>query len=97
MSVKGFQVGNNVELYDYTALENQPTIPSKTSDLTNDSGFLTSAPVSSVNGQTGAVTLDADDVGAIEAPSSATSGQFLVYDGTAWVAQTVPNAQGVGF
>lgn len=32
-------------------------IPTKTSQLTNDSGFLTSAPVTSVNGQTGAVTL----------------------------------------
>lgn len=83
MSVKGFRVGNNVEMYDYDALENKPVIPT--------------VPVASVNGQTGAVTLDADDVGAIEAPSSATSGQFLVYDGTAWVAQTVPSAQGVNF
>lgn len=32
-------------------------IPTKTSDLTNDSGFITEAPVTSVNGQTGAVTL----------------------------------------
>lgn len=32
MSVKGFQVGNNVEKYDYTELDNKPTIPSKTSD-----------------------------------------------------------------
>lgn len=40
-------------------------IPTKTSDLTNDSGFITSAPVASVNGQTGAVTLDATDVGAL--------------------------------
>ena len=36
---------------------NKPSIPTKTSDLTNDSGFITSAPVSSVNGQTGNVTL----------------------------------------
>jgi hypothetical protein len=34
------------------------TIPTKVSDLTNDSGFITSAPVISVNGQTGAVTLN---------------------------------------
>lgn len=33
-------------------------VPTKTSDLTNDSGFITSAPVTSVNGQTGAVTID---------------------------------------
>lgn len=31
------------------------SIPTKTSDLTNDSGFLTSAPVASVNGHTGTV------------------------------------------
>lgn len=35
-----------------------PTVPTKTSELENDSGFLTSAPVTSVNGQTGAVSLD---------------------------------------
>lgn len=33
-------------------------VPTKTSELTNDSGFLTSAPVTSVNGQTGAVTVN---------------------------------------
>ena len=40
-------------------------IPTKTSELTNDSGFITSAPVQSVNGQTGVVSLDAADVGAL--------------------------------
>ena len=40
------------------------SVPTKTSDLTNDSGFITSAPVASVNGKTGAVVLDASDVGA---------------------------------
>lgn len=54
-----------------------PTVPTKTSDLTNDSGFITdagvtsfngstgaityTAPVTSVNGQTGAVTVVEDD------------------------------------
>ena len=32
-------------------------IPSKTSELTNDSGYITSVPVQSVNGQTGDVIL----------------------------------------
>ena len=32
-------------------------VPTKTSDLTNDSGYITSAPVTSVNGQTGAVVI----------------------------------------
>lgn len=33
------------------------TIPTKTSDLTNDSGFITSAPVASVDGKTGVVAV----------------------------------------
>lgn len=61
-------------------------VPTKTSDLTNDSGFITSAdiPVTSVNGETGAVVLDASDVGALPSstpihnvPSGGTSGQVL--------------------
>ena len=49
---------------DYNSLSNNPTIPSKTSDLTNDSGYVTeaqaraAAPVQSVDGKTGAVILD---------------------------------------
>ena len=41
----------------WSGVTNAPTIPSKTSDLTNDSGFLTTAPVTSVNGQIGDVTI----------------------------------------
>lgn len=48
---------------NYNDLNGQPTIPTKTSDLTNDSGFITSAPVTSVNDKTGAVVLTQDDVG----------------------------------
>ena len=43
------------------------TVPTKTSDLTNDSGYLTSAPVTSVNSKTGAVVLTSNDVGALPA------------------------------
>lgn len=46
------------------------TVPTKVSELTNDSGYLTSVPVTSVNSKTGAVSLTARDVGA--APSSHT-------------------------
>lgn len=42
----------------------ESAIPTKTSQLDNDSGFITSAPVTSVNAKTGAVTLSASDVGA---------------------------------
>lgn len=47
-----------------TANEAKAAIPTKTSQLTNDSGYLTSVPVTSVNGKTGAVSLGASDVGA---------------------------------
>ena len=56
---------------DVGALPDDTQIPSKTSDLTNDSGFVTaqqaaaSAPVQSVNGRTGAVSLGAADVHAL--------------------------------
>lgn len=49
----------------YNDLLNKPTIPTKTSDLTNDSGYITSVPVNSVNGKTGTVVLNASDVGAL--------------------------------
>lgn len=44
------------------------------------------AGVASVNGQTGAVVLDADDVGAIPAPAGAAAGDHLIYDGNSWEA-----------
>ncbi len=52
---------------DIGALPADTAIPKKTSDLTNDSGFITAdnAPVLSVNGKTGAVSLSAEDVGAL--------------------------------
>lgn len=52
----------------YTDLTNKPTIPTKTSELQNDSGFITSAPVSSVDGKTGSVTV---------IPTGGTTGQVL--------------------
>ena len=54
---------------DVGALPSSTAIPSKTSELNNDSGFVTkndipAIPVQSVNGKTGAVNLTASDVGA---------------------------------
>lgn len=51
----------------YNDLTNKPSIPSKTSEIENDSGYITSAgaPVQSVNSKTGAVTLTASDVSAV--------------------------------
>lgn len=50
---------------DVGALPDSTVIPSKTSDLTNDSGFITAniIPVKSVAGKTGTVTLAKNDVG----------------------------------
>ena len=67
-------------------------IPAKTSELTNDSGFITSAPVTSVNGQTGAVTIPA-----LPTVSSSDNGKFLRVVSGVWDAATVPNANGVSF
>jgi len=40
------------------------------------------------------ITLTSSDVGAISAPSSASAGDFLVYNGSAWVAQSLSTWQG---
>lgn len=75
------QSGGGGGTHNYEELENKPSInnvtlagnkslsdlgvPTKTSELTNDSGFITSVPVTSVNSKTGAVVLAASDVGAL--------------------------------
>lgn len=56
--------GQIVETELYMITDSGGSIPTKTSELENDSGFITSAPVTSVNGKTGAVSLSASDVGA---------------------------------
>ena len=65
---------------DVGALPNTTTIPSKTSQLTNDSGFITSesAPVKSVNGKTGDVVLTATNVGALPTSGGTLTGNLTV-------------------
>ena len=55
-------------------------IPTKTSDLTNDSNYITSAgaPVQSVNSKTGAVTLKASDVSALPISGGTLTGDLTV-------------------
>lgn len=71
------------------------------SPYTSDTAALrTASPGSSANYSRGDHVHpmpSASDVGAIAAPSSPSSGQFLVYNGSAWVAQTVPSASGEEF
>lgn len=63
---------------DVGALPSTTQIPTKTSDLDNDSGFITSAPVTSVNSKTGAVTLGASDVGALPITGGTLTGDLKV-------------------
>lgn len=73
----------------YNDLSNKPSIPTATSDLTNDSNFITAAgaPVQSVNGQTGAVTLTIPTVPTTVSSFTNDAGYLTlatlpIYDGT---------------
>lgn len=55
----------NTKLGEIENKANVSDIPTKTSELTNDSGYITKVPVSSVNGKTGVIELGASDVGAL--------------------------------
>lgn len=94
-SVNGQTGAVSLDANDVGALPDTTVIPSKTSDLTNDSGFVnasgaaSAAPVQSVNGQTGTVSLsiptvpsnvsaftnDAEYVTASTAPVRSVNGQ----------------------
>lgn len=78
--VNGKALNANITLTasDVGALPSTTKIPTKTSDLDNDSGFITSAPVTSVNSKTGAVTLGAGDVGALPTTGGTLTGNLKV-------------------
>lgn len=64
----------------YTDLSNTPTIPTATSDLTNDSGFITSASLP--GDMTGATSQSAGTHGLVPAPAAGDEGKFLQGNGT---------------
>ncbi|TXB64373.1 hypothetical protein FRY74_11315 [Vicingus serpentipes] len=55
------------------------TIPTNTSDLTNDSGFITSPD-----------DADNDPTNEIELPATASTGDLLYYNGVSWIANPTP-------
>ena len=61
-------------------------VPTKTSDLTNDSGFITSAqaPVQSVNGQTGTVSITIPTVPSASTTAPSMDGTASYGSGTTW-------------
>ena len=87
--IKGDGAGN-LSAQDTVAAElvDLPTVPTKVSELTNDSGYITAAqaPVQSVNNKTGTVSLTASDVSAIPSTLTGTAGQVLTKtaDGQEW-------------
>lgn len=70
----------------------EAAVPTKTSQLENDSGFITSAPVTSVNGQTGAVK-----VREVPSVTASDNGKFLRVVNGAWTAVAIADANGVNF
>ena len=95
--IKGDGAGN-LSAQDTVAAElvDLPTVPTKVSELTNDSGYITAAqaPVQSVNNKTGAVQLNASDVSAIPSTLTGTAGQVLTKtaDGQEWKDAASPKA-----
>jgi len=73
------------------------SVNGRTGDVVVDAGDLGGVPdTRKVNGYalSSDVNLDAEDVGAIEEPSSADSDDFLVNNGSAWVPQSIGDTVG---
>ena len=83
------------------ALPSNTVIPSKTSDLTNDSGFLTSytetdPTVPSWAKASSKPPYTASEVGAIANPETKSNGQVLTYNGTSGLWEAANSAGGRG-
>lgn len=90
LSGVGFPSAN----YDATNKEYVDSkIPTKTSQLTNDSNYITiaEAPVTSVNAKTGEVTLTASDVGALPVTGGTMSGVLSAQSNTSYTTAQARN------
>ena len=75
-------------LANYVPITRTLTINGTPYDLSADRTWTISGAVDSVNGQTGVVVLDLNDIDDVNAPSPSV-GQILQWNGTEWVAATV--------
>jgi hypothetical protein len=90
--------GNPLSGFDgqYSSLSGTPTIPTQTSQLTNDSGFITSPndadsdPTNEIQNITvsgNAINISGGGTGTTISTNAPASNQVLTWNGTAWVAQ----------
>ena len=84
-------VADDIPSLTKSKISDFPTIPTKTSDLTNDSGYLTSA-VTSFNGSTGAVTYTAP-VTSVNGNTGAVTGLQTTSNLVTSVSSSSTNAQ----
>lgn len=91
-SIKKIKTTEGDLSFDYNSLDNLPTIPRKTSDITNDSGFITKSvndlsnyyTKTEIDGKEVTITLNGASVSSpsFYAPTTAgTSGQVLKSNG----------------
>ena len=89
------KVMSQLAIHNFVAQEitnvNQREIPENVSDLNNDVGFITTndIPVTSVNGQTGAVTIDTQNLGFANATTNIIAGTGLTGGGTIEADRTI--------
>lgn len=68
-TIKGFNTDAGVLPVDYNSLANKPTIPSKTSDIENDSGFVTEDDIPTIPSKTSELTNDSGFITAEDIPA----------------------------
>lgn len=85
-TIGGVTVEGNKALTDYGL----PTIPSKTSDLTNDSGYITSADIPAIPTKTSQLTNDSGFITSSDIPAVPTKTSQLTNDSGFVTASDIP-------